>query len=353
MFRKLILLIATLVALLPTTIFAEEPIPAPDTGYGVGMLAGTSHAYIFPDVIIEGDALYLSVFDLKYATVPTNSAGNDIPATAHWEVILFNDATYPAVDTILDTAPLYADISPTAGYNKGVFGIYEGEAFTLGAGEVLKFCLNPLSTTGTRLCTSSITPIVPSSVTPIDEVLHAKLIIIFEALETDWRVKDDTIDLIETLSDITKVLTLTGEDYATNMIESIRTILPAIFSTSSITPNYVEETYDTTATDGMSTFFEGTELDPSDPNSSLGAIATYTKIPVSIIGLVIVLSVASAIAAAVISSTGRSEVGMLAGIMCITAGTYVGLIPFALAGIFAMLGALALGYIFFYKSSTS
>ena len=166
-------------------------------------------------------------------------------------------------------------------------------------------------------------------------------------------MQDPEIDLIEPLSDITKVFTLAGEDYATNMIENLRTILPEIFSTSSLTPNIVEESYDTSATDDMSTFFEGTELDPSDPNSSLGAISTYTKIPVSIIGLVIVLSVASAIAAAVISSTGRSEVGMLAGIMCITAGTYVGLIPFALAGIFAMLGALALGYIFFYKSSTS
>lgn len=352
MFRKVILFIAVLVALLPATIFAA-PIGDPHEDFGVGMLAGTSHAYIFPNVIIEGDALYLSVFDLKYPTVPTDSSGNDRPVTGTWEGILFNDATAPALDTILSHAPLYADISPTAGYNKGVFGVYEDVAFTIGAGEVLKFCMNPIDSTGTRRCTSSITSIIPSSTSPIDEILHSKLVIIFEALEADWRVQNSEIDLIETLSDITKVLTAEGEDYATNTIEELRTILPAIFSTSSITPNYVEETFDTTATDGMSTFFEGTELDPSDPNSSLGAIATYTKIPVSIIGLVIVLSVASAIAAAVISSTGRSEVGMLAGIMCITAGTYVGLIPFALAGIFAMLGALALGYIFFYKSSTS
>ena len=321
--------------MLPSTVFAIGP---PDSSS-----IGVTHAYIFEDVLVPGDALYLANFNLHYNTTP------DDPVTDTWEGIVFEDTL--TTDVIFGPqAPLYADQSPFNGYNEGIFGIYTEEIFVVGDPDDLKICLNPVDVVGgTRLCTSSITTYEDGDITTLND----KLIEMFEDLEKEWRLEDSSIDLIEPLSDITKLLTIEGGDYASNNISSIQTILPSLFPESVLTATIMEESYDTSATDTTTDFFDGTELDTGDPNSSLGAISTYTKIPVSIIGLAIVMALAAAIAGAIISSTGRSEVGMLAGVMVITGGTYVGLVPFALAGIFAMLGALSLGYIFFYKSSTS
>tara|TARA_B100000749_G_scaffold277905_1_gene267622 strand:- start:441 stop:1472 length:1032 start_codon:yes stop_codon:yes gene_type:complete len=343
MFRKSIFLIVTLLALLPSVVFAV--IPNPDS-YQV------SKAYIYEDVLVEGDALYLASFDLEYGITPVDSNGNDVPITDTWQGMLLDDVPSPGISTIFSLASFYADVNPTSGYNEGVFGIYEEEQTAVTG--TLKICLNKLDSS-LRRCASSI-----SSITS-DTELKEILITIFEDLEKEWRVldnaaspEDSLVDLIEPTGDIRKTLTLMGEDYAVNMIANLHTISPDFFASGIVTPTIVEEAYDTTVTDDFEDFFDGTELDstPGAP-SALNALSTWLKIPVAVIGMAAVLGVAAAIAFYVITAVGRPEIGLFSGIMVIQVGAYVGLVDFAIAAILAMLGALALGYIFFYKSSTS
>jgi len=345
MYHKSIFIVIILLSLLPSVVFAAIPNPVHFV---------VDKAYIYEDILVDGDAFYLASFDIRYDTIPVDlTTGADVPITGTWRGMLWDDTGLPATSTIFALADFYAGPNPTAGYNEGVFGIYEEvQTSTIGS---LNFCLDKMDGAFLRRCVSSVNSI--TSKTQLKEIL----ITIFEALEKEWKVldnvgssEDSNIDLIEPTGDVRKTLTLMGEDYATHMIASLRSISPDFFASGIVTPTIVEEIYDTTVTDDFENFFDGTELDmsPGAP-SALNALSTWLKIPVGIIGMAATLMVASAIAYYVITAVGRPEIGLFAGIMVIQVGAYVGLVDFAIAAILAMLGALALGYIFFYKSSTS
>ena len=174
---------------------------------------------------------------------------------------------------------------------------------------------------------------------------------------TESDSEDSRMNLVIPTGDNRKVLTTGseggGENYAVNTIPNLRLILPGIFSSGIVEVAYLEEVH-TDATTSMDTYFAGTELD-TDPtsDSALKNLSEASNIPIEIIGVVTIMLISSVIAGAVILTTGRSEIGMFSAIMVIQVGAYTGLVPFALAAILAMVGALSLGYIFFYKSSTS
>ena len=104
----------------------------------------------------------------------------------------------------------------------------------------------------------------------------------------------------------------------------------------------------------MTNYFSGSDLD-QDPasGSALTVLATWAGIPVIIVSTMIIIGVCAAVAFAAIAATGRSEIGMLSAIVVLGVGTYTGMVSFGLTAILALTGALALGYIFFYKGSTS
>ena len=63
--------------------------------------------------------------------------------------------------------------------------------------------------------------------------------------------------------------------------------------------------------------------------------------------------VACGIAFFCIQVTNQATMGLFAAILVLQVGAFVGLVSFAITAVLALIGALALGYIFFYKSSTS
>ena len=353
MYRKLILLIIFIAVLFPTTVFA---IGAPDSDYQIKVVTK------YPDAIVAGDMLYVVYFDLKYTTTP------DELVTDTFTGILFDDVPSPGTAAVVDSTTLFTDENPSQGYNEGVFGIYLETAYTFSGNE--KLCLEPNSTSfpalaGKRRCTSTIQTITDKT------TFQAWVIQTFEDMENKWKkldvaqgddftetdFEDSRISLIIPTGDNRKVLTTGseggGENYAVNTIPNVREILPEIFSGGITEVAYLEEVH-TDATTSMDTYFAGTELD-TDPASSsaLMNLSDASNIPIEIIGVVTIMLISSVIAGAVILTTGRSEIGMFSAIMVIQVGAYTGLIPFALAAILAMVGALSLGYIFFYKSSTS
>ena len=66
-----------------------------------------------------------------------------------------------------------------------------------------------------------------------------------------------------------------------------------------------------------------------------------------------VLLAGMAIAFFVIQATQNTSVGIFCVILVLQVGAFLGLVSFAVTAVLALIGALALGYIFFYKSSTS
>lgn len=365
--KILLPLIVLLIALVPTGAFALHP-PSNNN-----LLID---AYEFDDAITTGDVLYIGRYDVQYstATIPRHPT-NEVDSVL--EILPIGDVfSGEIVDIVTDSSGQITSSSslgsatikgldqhPNHGYGGGLWALYfETKPVVT---PVRNACMVPQPTppdgipAGTQKCVASFTTLISTT------DLQNRLIEIFQELEVEWNViekqqttnecsgTNNCIDLIAAATDNVRRFTPTGEAYIVEVIPLIREMVPDMFTTTVTNPTTLNESYDIDTAD-MNNYFAGTTLD-KDPGSgsALVVLSNKTGIPVIIFGTTIVMLVAMAIAWASIMATGRSEIGMFVAIIVMSFGGFTGLVSFAVVAIMAMVGALALGYVFFYKSSTS
>lgn len=366
--KVLLPLIVLLIALVPTGAFALHP-PS-NSNLLIDM-------YVFDDAIVTGDSLYIGRYDIQYstATIPKHPS-NEVDSTPETlpinnvfsgEIVdmTTNSSGQITSQSSLGSATLKGlDQHPNHGYGGGLWALYF-ETKPGMSGDTRYGCMVPQPTppdgvpAGSQKCISSMSNLTSST------DLQNRLVDIFQELEVEWNViekqqttnecsgTNNCIDLITASTDNVRRFTATGEAYIIEVIPMIQEIVPDMFTTNVSKPSPLKESYNVDTSD-MNNYFAGTTLD-KDPSSgsALVVLSQKTGIPVIIFGTAAVMLVAMSIAWACIMATGRSEIGMFAAIVVMSFGGFTGLVSFAVVAIMAMVGALALGYVFFYKSSTS
>ena len=325
-------------------------------------------------VVEVGDALYIMQYNVEYTAPAWTSAFDSIGGSGAGNNGTFSgalrdhDSTGPSYN---DAAGLiggiYTGSSLQEGYGYGIWSIYAPAntfaGYTFPNEEVLCMFNGANGPANQLECEKVNNFIEVGDVNLINNNdLQDEVVKMFNTLEIQWDQVNQTqnsaapnsIDLINIASNGEPLLTALGSDYANNTILKLKLALVDLFEAGTVSPSYIEETFDTTYSDNMTNYFVGTDLD-QDPasGSPLVMLGVWLSMPTIVVSTLIVLMVGGSIAGATIIATGRSEIGMFSMIMIIQVAAFVGMISFAVAAILAMLGALALGYIFFYKSSTS
>lgn len=309
---------------------------------------------VVKNAITEGDALYVVHYDIDYTVLPTE------PMHQLYSGILISQNTSSGVTALEGQSfPFYEDIQPKDGFGQGIWGIYVSTEPTITSDEELKLCNEPNDTTGppgTRTCSTLGTSYYDGNVDTDVRNFQAKIAELIEDLEENWDTTSAPIDLITDIAG-SKRLTNDGDDYLVHSIPNIRSLIPNIFVSGLLAPNIIldeerDETYETS----RANYFQGTELDTSDGSGSaldlIGNVVGLDNNP-QLVGTAMVLLAGMAIAFFVIQATQNTSVGIFCVILVLQVGAFLGLVSFAVTAVLALIGALALGYIFFYKSSTS
>tara|TARA_B100000949_G_scaffold234745_1_gene254841 strand:+ start:2982 stop:4043 length:1062 start_codon:yes stop_codon:yes gene_type:complete len=350
--HKLLTFIAVIaiLAIQPLTVFAA---PAPDDNE---IKAGV----VIRNSIVSGDALYVAHYNINYNVLPTETMGQLFAGA-----VVSVDSTDST--TSVTTNTIYADIQqndsgPGNGFGEGLWAVYfEVDPYTaaFAGGGLVKLCNEPNPATGpgsaSRLCSTSYDVYDGSDQGDL-QTFQAVILEFGEDLEEVWDTTSFPIDIIEVILS-NKKYTLTGEDYVKHAIPNIRDIIPDIFSSSSDNISvHLDEQQDTAYETARKSFFDGTELDTTDGSGSsldlIGDIIGLDDNP-QLVGTLMVLMAGAALAFAAIRATGKPEMGLFMVILVLQVGAFMGLVPFAITAVLALIGALSLGYIFFYKSSTS
>jgi len=342
--RKLYIYIAliAILAISPLTIFAA----------GAPVVNNTKEALVIRGALSTNDALYVVHYDIDYTVLPTE------PMEELFIGSLVKLDSTGSSSIVGSSNPIYQDIQPKDGFGEGLWAIYLGTDITLAAGESLKLCNDPVIGTGpsgNRICTSSITPYDGTDDGEVNN-FQAKIGEIIEDLEEDWDTTSAPVDLIQDIAGF-KRLTNSGDDYLTHSIPNIRAIIPSLFTSGLGIPRIIlDEERDTTYETARGNYFQGTELDTADGSGSaldlIGDVVGLDNNP-QLVGTAMVLLAGMAIAFFVIQATQNTSVGIFCIILVLQVGAFLGLVSFAVTAVLALIGALALGYIFFYKSSTS
>jgi len=349
--RKLIILILTAISVLLviTPLYAAT---APDSN---NLLT----KYKAQNVLTDGDALYIALYDLTYASLPTEPMYELYTGSL---IVYDSDGDQTGAPTLSDVP--FTDVNPEDGFGYGIWSIYfEVDPYTAAsaASGTVKLCNEPNATTGpsgSRHCEdhSSIDSTFDLDESDEKNLFQEAILGLGEFLEESWGEHDDDIDVVDVSTDF-RVFTEDGENYIVHAIPGIRSLLPDAFVSGTAKPAFTpDEERDTTYETEKKNFFAGTELDIQDGSGSsldlIGDVVGLDSNP-QLVGTVLVMLVACGIAFFCIQVTNQATMGLFAAILVLQVGAFVGLVSFAITAVLALIGALALGYIFFYKSSTS
>lgn len=282
----------------------------------------------FRGVLNTDDQLYLVTFSLDYTSNPTDSAQVNF---------LFR---------LLDNGVEIASVAPNpfndSGYDDGIISFY------FAAGDVnipvwqtanleVVFTGNPALDWGGN--PPVVTNNVIDSFTDGVQTLPARIRFLGVALETKWG-----LDLIELISGAL-VLTSSGEIYFEAVITNLRIMAPSIFISTTVQPDFVERefslTYATTAEDRW----------VGDPILDVTAAADELNMSRLWMNSLIWLGVSVAIMILLVRMLKRVRpAAFIFGAMLII-GSFSGFMTFV-GGIFVgVIGALAIVYTLFYRSS--
>ena len=244
---KRILLSLLVLLMVFTALFAvASPVSAiadPDTPPAVNAV------YVWEDCLEDGDVGVLIDYFLDYAVLPTDTAQD-----AYMAVFVDSDG----ITQLLTEAPyVYND----SGYGRGVIWIYftPAEVVTYGLTSA-DVALYRIWLMGNPTVPSGWAGVPPKTISTIDSwtttgdssvLIGLRVLYYADVLELLW-----SIDMIEETA-IGSRLTAAGASYFTNVIPSLRTIAPDVFSDIESDPNYIPIDYDTefgaTVTSGTAT----------------------------------------------------------------------------------------------------
>jgi len=324
MILKSLLVLAVLITFIlgSSTSYA---ISAPDTHR---IISVKSYQDVNPDN--SGDLLILVEYELLYDTTPAESIGE-----AYLSKLL--DGT-----TELDSLQPYSSTIPNSGYENGLFSFYDSDGITVATQLKIRFQGNPALFADPPTVTEDISISSPNT--------RARLTIDLRALAQKFEATVNwNIDLLEDTAEEGLRLTPTnGEDYFSGAIPDLRTYAPTLFQSIVDVPIVEPELFDKGYEENLRNFWDGTSFDNamSDLADYLGISKTFFSVPLVIIA-------AGGIAFYVRGGTRSPVVGIFSALIALSTGATLGLVPLAFINVLALLGIIALGYIFFYVRSTS
>lgn len=305
--KRLIALVAVLLALLPVQVFA---IADPDT-------LTINNAWAYRHLLETGDQLYLIDFTIEYAANPTETASDA------FIVRLMDGAT-----ELLSTTP-YAYFDD--GYARGVAGLYfsAADAPVWAGAYDIQVMGNPLLAWGGAIPDTTMAVANWSASTSLaltSGELASRVLILAQTLETNW-----SIDLIESAGGGGNQLTSYGEAYFTTVIYELATICPQIFSIQIYEPAFPAKTFGQSYATALANDVVGTPLDMSDLATKIGVSTMWVSGALYAVVCVALLILVG-------RGTGSSKATTALLIPCIIVGALLGIIPLVAA---IMMGFIA------------
>ena len=323
----LVVVLATIVGLQPLVVYA---ITAPDSISILNIRA-------YEGVIEPGDLLIVTKYRLEYSIVPTE---------------LISD-TY--LGRFMEGATELNSVQPFAfndnGFGDGAFSFYHSAADVIA--QTIDISGGGLSVILQGNPTVFVTPpsvesgtITIRDATQIEKELTDDILEMARQLENnaDWRASDQ--DLVEDTA-IGQVLTVSGEQYFSNVIINLRIMAPDLFGSASLTPEVIERTFDATYKESLKAFWVGTPID-----DGFIVLADTLFLPKIMVSTLFLLAIIVAVAYFVSRATRANEFGVLSVAITLPVGALIGLTSIVFAATGAMFAVLAIGFIFFYKQTS-
>ncbi len=322
--RYFILMAMLLVALLPKQAFA---IANPDLLQIVSIRA-------YNNILEATDMLFMVFYRIDYTSPPTERASEAFLAR-------FMDG---AIE-LQSTTP-YAFVND--GYSSGIVSFYfDAEAVIAGSlvwedpytvrlqGSPSFFATPPIVNSGSIEWTS---PLVTKT------RFKEHVIDVARDLEVVWAAYT-TPDIIMVQSTPDGILlTLVAEDYFVNSIPDIRIIAPELFSSRTVSPDFVEREFDTTYADDLRTFWDGTSF--AENFDTWAALLNMNRM---LLTTFILLGFNLLIAYIAFVMTKSPAFTPLTVALIFPIGAYLGMTDMILAALMAAASAVAVSYILFLR----
>jgi hypothetical protein len=321
------------IALIPTSALA---IADPDT-------INIEDVQAFDGVLEANDLLVIVKYTLSYSSIPS-------------EVI--NDAYLGRF--LRGTTELRA-VEPFAfndkGYGLGVFSIYwnasqkstDSIEFNNTNSEDYKLILQgkpgvftgsvPTTTTGT---------IVYQDAADTKDLLFSTIQSLATALENNAGWSANSQDLISTTSGVIQ-LTSTGENYFSNAIPQLQSMVPDIFSSGTTSADFTEDTFDDAFDDSIDSFWDGNWVDARFDN-----LAAQLKVPKNVLTALFATFFMGLIAwflgSKILGNTEQAGAfGLLTFAVTLPMAAAVDWFPREVVLIIALTGVLGIGFVLFLR----
>ena len=280
--------------------------------------------YVNRNLIEDGDMLFYAIYDIAYAVLPDE----DID-----EIYIFRLVD---IDGTTELGSNEAFPFQNQGYGKGLISFYFSAAQAAAIPLVWQtsYYIRVQGKPGFFATPPDELFIIDfgdysTSTTQADNRLETRnnIISIARILESEFTTVTSLLINIE----IGTVLNIDGEDYFRNSIFGLQAMVPSLFETQIVDPDYTERTWNTTQQEEYEGRLTGTTMG----NSIQGLSDVFSLDFNMVASLPILIGSILAIIAAV-KMNGKPEAGFLVTVALIIFGAFMGWTPFALVGVFSV-----------------
>ena len=301
------------------------------------------NSYAYHNAFEDGDMLFLTKFTLSFDSTPSQSLGSAYVARllSSGDEELATTAPASTVNTDGEGTIL--------GYGDAVASFYlsADEVTALGmtwadADNRVIIQGSPSVYTGS-LPTASSTSISYRDDTQTQALLEQDILTITQELDEVW-----LIDLIDRTSASSDLLNATAVDYWLRVQGDLNLMAPNIFPSIQLGLDSESLGTGTSYVAELKTVLDGTPLD-----TGVVSLANFLSIPKVLVTTALLIAIMGAVALYATKITGSGDFGLLTVAITLPLGALAGLTSLTFAAIVAFFCVLGMGYLFFYKPSSS
>ncbi|MAH50030.1 hypothetical protein CMI37_29695 [Candidatus Pacearchaeota archaeon] len=341
-------MIAIIGALLPVSVVVAVAVPDSMTfnGNGVNSYSG---------LLEPGDMLFLSAYEVSYASPPVQPVGQAFIAT----VIDTNSGSY-----IVRAEALVTDFNTdlSNGYGQGAAAVYfpasavASEETRCGCvmwengryrmrldGNPASFPVPPVSVQYTVDYRATSTIFGAADLLRIDLALGETAIA--KQVGNVWGVA-----LLQLAAEGNLRFTTAGQDYFPRVIAGLNEMVPDLFVVNVTGPDFSEREFGDVYATSLENFGAGNE-GWNDLNENFDGIATYTGAPVLWVKFAILTVLAIVLFGYTLRTTGNMQIAMFTVPITLTAGTLTGFAGIELMMMIAAIAALSIAWVFFFRGA--
>ena len=365
MIRLNLILIILLISLIPG--MASASLTTQPDYVEVGEVA------VLEDVVDEGDAIIIISYNIHYITtaIPAN------PIEEEFAGVIDRDGDTTGMADQLSTQLYGGSGHPYSGYRRGTYGLYLTAEQNSTRNDNSVYCI--LTVPGEGNSASNKCIIAPGSGTGNTVWNNKNLVIFKDALFAQVKDMENSLnkslvnetnrdagtissvfhneDTCKPPAENSTACDMDAQSYFTSAIQLLDEISYSgslgLFATNQVLPLSTTKE-DFSISNDHTTFLSGSDFDQSPTSGSpFAAMMEWTNMSGPVLGTVITVLMAGAIGFAVVVAVGKSEIGLFAAIIVMVVSTRFGIMPMSIMALLSFMGVLALGYIFFYKGSTT